>query len=278
MNTVPVTVVVPILNEAANLPACLDALARFDDIIVIDSGSTDGSAELVRERGHQLLQFDWDGRFPKKRNWYLINHKPRYKWVLFLDADEVVTPDFVRELENEIASTSAVGFWLRYTNYFQGQALRYGVQQRKLALLRHGAGLYERIDEARWSELDMEVHEHPQLNGEIGEIRAPIDHRDHNGLARFIRKHLDYAQWEVGRLSRLRADEWAWSALTRRQRLKYGFILTWWFAPTYFVVTFFIGRGFLDGVAGYRYARMKQWYFAIVRQLAVEGRSRRARS
>ena len=221
-----------------------------------------------------MLQFDWNGQFPKKRNWYLINHKPRYEWVLFLDADEVVTPDFVRELETAIASTNAVGFWLRYTNYFQGHPLRHGVPQRKLALLRHGAGLYERIDEARWSDLDMEVHEHPQLNGEIGEVRAAIDHRDLNGLARFIRKHLDYAQWEVGRLSRLRGDEEAWNALTQRQRFKYSSLLNWWFAPLYFILTFVVSRGFLDGWAGYRYAKMKYWYFATVRHLALEAQQR----
>ena len=94
------TIVIPVKNEAANLPACLNAIgvgfARR--VVVVDSASTDDSLRIAREGGAECVSFAWDGRFPKKRNWFLRNHKPDTTWVLFLDADECLTPEFKGEL------------------------------------------------------------------------------------------------------------------------------------------------------------------------------------
>jgi glycosyltransferase involved in cell wall biosynthesis len=65
-------------------------LARFSEVIVVDSASTDATPQVVRHFGAKLLQFEWNGRYPKKRNWVLLNHELSTKWVLFLDADEIV--------------------------------------------------------------------------------------------------------------------------------------------------------------------------------------------
>ena len=135
-----------------------------------NSQSTDQSAEIARSFDVKLLQFTWDGGYPKKRNWVLINHALANEWVLFLDADEVVDFRFCDEIAAAVASDRCDGYWLNYTNHFLGRKLRYGVPQRKLALFRVGRGLYEWIDEQRWSNLDMEVHEHPVIDGHVGEI------------------------------------------------------------------------------------------------------------
>jgi glycosyltransferase involved in cell wall biosynthesis len=82
----PVTAAVPVKNEACNLAACLERLSRFAEIVVIDSGSTDRTREIAERFGARIVDFTWDGRYPKRRNWFLLDDPPSQPWVLFLDA------------------------------------------------------------------------------------------------------------------------------------------------------------------------------------------------
>jgi glycosyltransferase involved in cell wall biosynthesis len=279
MSKLPVTVVIPTRNEQKNLPACMDRLGAFAHIWVVDSGSSDATCEIARARGARVIDFRWPGGFPKKRNWTLINERFETEWVLFLDADEHVSREFTDEVGAAIARGSDtgggnVGFWLNYTTHFMGKVLAHGVPQRKLALFKVGAGLYERIEDPGWSDLDMEVHEHPVLNGPVGEIRSPIDHLDFRGLDHFIARHAAYAKWEAHRYLQLRArgDE-ARAALTRRQRTKYASIDKWWWAPAYFLMTYVMKLGFLDGAEGLHYALFKMGYFRDIKALIDEART-----
>lgn len=77
-------------NEEASLARCLKRLTRFAEVVVIDSGSTDNTRKIAEGFGAGVVDFRWDGRYPKKRNWFLMNHPPRQLWVFFLDADEFV--------------------------------------------------------------------------------------------------------------------------------------------------------------------------------------------
>ncbi|AZQ66742.1 glycosyltransferase family 2 protein [Silicimonas algicola] len=267
---IPCTVVIPARNEAAALPEVLSRLSRFAEVVVLDSQSEDATAEVAEAHGARVLQFAWDGRYPKKRNWFLLTHPPATPWVLFLDADEFVDAAFVEALARAIRRDDVVGYWLTYSNSFLGRPLRHGVPQRKLALFRVGAGLYERIEEEAWSGLDMEIHEHPILEGRTAEITVPIEHRDDRGLAQFLRKHIDYAAWEAKRTAALAGDPLAWEALTGRQRFKYRHIGAGWYAMFYFVYTYVVKLGVLDGRAGYHYATYKAWYFRTIRLLLRE--------
>lgn len=267
---IPVSVVVPVKNEERTLSECLERLGRFAEIIVVDSASTDRTAEIARLHGATVIHFAWNGQYPKKRNWLLMSHKFATEWVLFLDADEYVDHAFCEAVRAAVASGKYQGYWLNYTNHFMGCALRHGVPQRKLAMFRVGAGLYERIEERAWSNLDMEVHEHPTIQGPVGEIKEPIDHRDFRGMDRFIDRHRDYAKWEANRYLLLLREGGAEVPLTRRQRFKYANIERWWYAWFYFLYTY-VGRlGFLDGGPGFYYAFLKAWYFCIIRLLIVE--------
>lgn len=267
----PVTVVVPVRNEAENLPRCLSRVGRFARVVVVDSGSTDATPQIARDAGAVLVQFAWDGRYPKKRNWMLLNHRFETPWVLFLDADEFVDDAFCDEAAAAIASGTHDGYWLHYTNYFLGRPLRHGDPQRKLALFRLGKGLYERIEEDAWSRLDMEVHEHPMIDGKVGEITARIEHNDERGVAKFIDRHRDYALWEASRARALAAaGPSALAALTPRQQAKYRNLDKWWFAWSYFAYTYGVKRGFLDGAPGFAMAFYKLWYFFSVRLLLRE--------
>lgn len=276
-NKIAVSVVVPVRNEEANLAACLECLGEFSEVLVVDSRSTDQTCEIAAQYGASVLQFVWNGKYPKKRNWTLLNHELANDWVLFLDADEFVTPAFCIEVRRAIQAEEFSGYWLNYTNHFLGRPLKHGDPQRKLALFRVGKGLYEKIDEAAWSGLDMEVHEHPVIGGEVGEIAAKIDHRDDRGIAKFVGRHKDYALWEASRTVQLRESDVAeWGRLTKRQQKKYANIDKWWFGWAYFAWSYVAKRGFLDGGAGFAYAFYKLWYFATIRLLIKEREARGA--
>ncbi|RZK36710.1 MAG: glycosyltransferase family 2 protein [Hymenobacter sp.] len=261
------TIAIPVRNEERNLAGCLEAigpdLARH--IVIIDSGSTDKTVEIARSRGVEVIDFKWDGRFPKKRNWFLQNHTPTTKWVFFLDADEYLTTDFKTELRRTLQDQQAnkVGYWLSYTIYFLGEQLKGGYPLRKLALFQVGAGEYERIDEDQWSKLDMEVHEHPVLTGEIGTINSKIDHQDFRGVSHYVLKHNEYAGWEAARFLKTNSaaisNKWTW-----KQRLKYRLMQSIWIGPAYFCGSFFLLGGFRDGARGLAFAILKMSYFTQV--------------
>ncbi|SOC20402.1 glycosyltransferase family 2 protein [Rhodobacter maris] len=269
----PVTVAVPVKNEEGNLAKCLDRLGRFSEIVVIDSGSTDRTCDIARKFGARVVNFKWNGQYPKKRNWFLMNEELNTPWVLFVDADEYLDDAFCDELEQAVRREDVDGYYLGYDNYFLGKALHHGLEQRKLALFRVGRALFEKIDEDHWSTLDMEIHEHPIVEGKIGQISTRIDHRDYKGFAHFIDKHLAYAKWEAYRYNRLRQTPEAWEHFTGRQKFKYTNLERWWYPWFYFLFTYVVKRGFLDGGAGFQYSAYKAWYFQTIRLLIQELKS-----
>jgi glycosyltransferase involved in cell wall biosynthesis len=261
---IPVSVVIPVRNEERNLPACLARLEGFAEVMVVDSGSTDGTRAVAERHGARLVSFHWDGRFPKKRNWCLRNLAFRTEWVLFLDADEYVDDAFKQELRETLPHTRCNGFVACYDNWFLGRRLRHGDRMRKLPLVRLGKGEYERIEEAHWSDLDMEVHEHPLIEGAVGRLRTPIEHRDYKGLEAYRARHAAYAAWEARRYLSLQATQG--SVLTARQRLKYALLDTWLAGPLYFLVSYLAKAGCLDGWAGLRFAWHKLTYFLTIKR------------
>ena len=135
---------------------------------------------------------------------------------------------------------------------FFGLSARYGVSQRKLALFRAGKALYERIEENGWSKLDMEIHEHPFVEGSVGEIRAPIEHNDFRGIEKFLDRHRDYALWETRRVLLLeRQGKISNRELTGRQRFKYANLERWWYPWFISSMLISVKLGFLDGAAGF---------------------------
>ncbi len=262
----PISVVVPVRNEAASLGRCLEALGReFAEVLVVDSHSADATCDIALNHGARVVQFTWSGGFPKKRNWVLQDVSLTAEWVLFLDADEIVTPEFVAELRGALPDTPHVGFWLTYRNSFMGHWLRFGDRFRKLALFRKDAGAYERIEDQGWSDLDMEVHEHPVLEGSVGGLRAALLHCDFRGMEAYRKRHESYAVWEANRYLALQRSGWA--QLTARQRLKYRLLGTWLLGPLYFAASYVLKLGFLDGRAGFWFAWHKMRYFLRTRAL-----------
>ncbi len=259
MNKIPVTIIVPVKNEELNLPQCLLRLKDFEQIIVVDSSSTDNTPTIAKEFNTQYVNFSWNGRFPKKRNWALRNLDIKNEWVLFLDADEFLTEAFITELSEKIKDPSISGYWITYQNHFMGRKLRHGDKMRKLPLFRKTSGEYEKIDEDSWSHLDMEVHEHPIIEGKIGNIKEAIIHNDYKGLEHYIARHNAYSTWEANRIIQLK--KFGLKELTNRQKIKYSLVESGILPILYFCAAYFFKLGFLDRKAGFYLARYKANYF-----------------
>lgn len=260
------TIAIPVRNEERNLPGCLAAIGKAfaQHIVVIDSSSTDQTKSIALKHGAAYINFEWNGAFPKKRNWYLRHHTPRTKWVLFLDADEYLTEGFKSELTKSISNTELQGFWLNYNIYFMGRALKGGYPLKKLALFRVGAGEYEKIEEDNWSSMDMEIHEHPVIAGGVGVISQRIDHRDFRGISSYIEKHNDYAAWESARFFELSRNHSIRENFTWKQKLKYRLMRSIWIGPFFFVGSFLFMGGFRDGRRGFIFALLKMGYFTQI--------------
>lgn len=260
------TIAIPVRNEERNLEFCLEAIGKdlTRNVVVIDSGSSDETVAVAQRYGAKVIQFKWNGRFPKKRNWYLENHNPDTEWILFLDADEIISAEAKREIKKSIANTCHQAFLLNYTNYFLGYRLKGGYPLRKAALFRTKEVRYELIDEDNWSQCDMEVHEHPVINGSVGIIRSQIDHRDLRGLDSYMEKHNQYAAWEAKRLLSILHDPKIKSNWGPRQRLKYRLIRSPWGALAFFLGSFLLMGGWKDGSRGFSFSVLKAGYFVQI--------------
>src|SRR5271154_817273 len=95
----PVSVVVPVRNEACNLPRCLESLTGAGEVYVIDSQSTDETVAIAQSFGAKVVQFHYAGGWPKKRQWAMDTLPLAYDWVLLLDADEVLTAALAEEIQ-----------------------------------------------------------------------------------------------------------------------------------------------------------------------------------
>lgn len=259
MNKIPISVIVSVKNEALNLPSCLDKLKRFAQLIVVDSGSTDDTTFIAEAMGAEVLQFQWNGKFPKKRNWAMQNANITNEWILFLDADEFVTDEFVDEIAFKTQDDSYNGFTIQFENYFMGKKLKYGYGFKKSALFKKSKGAYEKVEEDLWSHLDMEVHEHPIIEGKVGVIKSKVVHKDFKNLEHYIAKHNAYSTWEAQRYLQLKQTKNA--LLSFNQKIKYGLLNTGFLPVVYFFGVYFLKLGFLDGKQGFYLARFKSHYF-----------------
>lgn len=184
--------------------------------------------------------------------------------MLFLDADEILTPAVKREIAAALPGSSHQGFLLSYTNYFLGRRLRGGYPLHKLALFRVGEIEYERIEEDHWSQCDMEVHEHPIVHGSVGLIRSRIDHRDLRGMNSYMRKHNEYAAWEAHRLYSARSSSLSNQSWSAKQRLKYNLLSSRYGGFIYFMGSYVVMGGWSDGSTGFAFAMLKAGYFTQI--------------
>jgi glycosyltransferase involved in cell wall biosynthesis len=264
--SVPVSVIVPIRNEAGNLPRCLASICWADDVFVVDSQSTDGSIDIARQHGAQVVQFQFSGTWPKKKNWSLENLPFRHEWVFILDADEVLPSEAEDEFRKAISDAGDLaGYWINRRFMFMGKWLRHAYYPNwNLRLFRHSLGRYEKLTETDTQSGDNEVHEHVIVNGPTGRLRCEMDHYAFPTVEVFVEKHNRYSNWEarVTAERRLAGTDVTISSDTvgRRRRLK-EFSQRLPFRPLLrFLYVYLWQKGFLDGREGYYFARLHAFY------------------
>jgi glycosyltransferase involved in cell wall biosynthesis len=263
---VPVSVIVPIKNEAGNLPRCLDSIRWADEIFVVDSHSTDSSIEIAQQHGAQVVQFQFNGTWPKKKNWALENLPFRNEWVFILDADEVLPPEADQEFAKAIAEAGeTAGYWINRRFMFMGKWLRHSYYPNwNLRLFRHSLGRYEKLTDSDTRSGDNEVHEHVIVRGATGRLRCEMDHYAFPSVEVFIEKHNRYSNWEA-RVSANRQLAGSGAQISsgqveRRRKLK-QFSQRLPFRPLLrFLYIYVWQKGFLDGREGYYFARLHALY------------------
>jgi glycosyltransferase involved in cell wall biosynthesis len=263
---VPVSVIIPIQNEADNLPRCLACIPWADEVFVVDSHSTDGSIEIAEAAGARVVQFQFNGTWPKKKNWALENLPFRNEWIFILDADEVLPPGTGQEFARAIAEAgSIVGYWINRRFMFMGKWLRHAYYPNwNLRLFRHSLGRYEKLTGADTRSGDNEVHEHVIVEGPTGRLRSEMDHYAFPSVEVFVEKHNRYSNWEArvssDRLLAGSAAQIRSSTVERRRKLK-EFSQNLPFRPLLrFLYVYLWQKGFLDGREGYYFARLHAFY------------------
>ena len=268
---IAVSVLVPIKNEENNLPRCLECVNWADEVWVVDSQSTDRSQSIAQaEEGTgrvHFVQFQFNGTWPKKKNWALANLPFKHEWVFILDADEELPPEAAPEIAAIVGDPKhpVDGYWINRRFMFMGKWLRHAYYPNwNLRLFRHRLGRYEKITDIDTASGDNEVHEHVVVNGKVGRLRCEMDHYAFPSVDVFIEKHNRYSNWEArvsmsGRLQGSRVGlqnhrvGWrrrlkAWShQLPCRPWLRFAYVYIW-------------QRGFLDGLEGYYFARLHSVY------------------
>jgi len=265
-NAVPVSVIVPVRQEAANLPRCLASVKWADEIFVVDSQSTDATAEVAAAHGATVVQFQFNGTWPKKKNWALENLPFRNDWVFILDADEVLPPEAEQEFAKAIAEAGEIaGYWINRRFMFMGKWLRHSYYPNwNLRLFRHSLGRYEKLTDADTQSGDNEVHEHVIVNGPTGRLRCEMDHYAFPSVEVFVEKHNRYSNWEarVSAEQKLAGSDSQISSGTvgSRRKLK-TFSQRLPFRPLLrFLYIYVWQMGFLDGREGYYFARLHGFY------------------
>ena len=277
--TLPLSVIVPVRNEAHNLRRCLESLRGAGEIYVVDSQSSDGTAEIAREYGAQVIQFHYEGGWPKKRQWALDTLPLSYEWVLLLDADEAITPELAAEMRAAMNDSQVDGYQIGLEMFFLGKRLRHsGATFYKLSLFRRGKGKFEcRAQGQDKSMCDMEVHEHVMVPGKTSTLKERVVHYNVESLVRYIQKHNEYSNWEAlvwqggGGEDELRPAFFGTQA-QRRRWLRKKFLRLPGSPALFFFYKYILRMGFLDGVPGLIYCGFQGVQFFHIKAKIYESR------
>lgn len=269
---IPVSVLIPAKNEELNLPACLESVAVADEIFVVDSQSEDRSIEIAEQHGAKVVQFHFNGSWPKKKNWSLENLPFRNEWVLIVDCDERITPELWTEIATVIKNEDYNGYYLNRKVFFLGKWIRFGGKYPdwNLRLFKHKQGHYENLKTGDIPNTgDNEVHEHVILNGNVGYLKEDMLHIDFRDIYQWLARHNRYSNWEAkvyynlltGKDNSGTIDAKLFGNAVQRKRFLKKIWVRLPFKPLLrFILFYFIRLGFLDGEAGYIYGRLLSQY------------------
>lgn len=234
-----ISAVVLTKDEEENLPPCLKSIKWCDEILVINDNSTDKSVEIAKKFGAKVFTHALNNNFAQQRNFGL--QKAKGDWVLFLDADERVSPELAKEIDGKVKLSKANGFYLKRQEFFAGKALKHGETAHCLLRLgRKGKGEWQR-----------EVHETWGIKGEIGKLKNPLLHYSHPTLSEFIE--------HVNNFSTLHAQ------VLFKEGVKPSLFRIIANPLAKFMQNYIFRLGFLDGTAGIIVALMMSFHSFLAR-------------
>jgi glycosyltransferase involved in cell wall biosynthesis len=228
---VTLSVVLITQNEEANLPRTLESVLPLvrdgqDEIIIIDSGSTDRTIEIAKSHGAKIFTEPWKG-FAAQKNSAI--DKATSDWVLQLDADESLEPELVQEIQSALKNPASDGFWIPRKNFFLGRWIKHGgfYPDPKLRLIRRGAGRFE------------EYGAHPtiKVNGPTGRFKSAMIHDAYPTLRGYIDHMNSYSSMGATVATEKGYRRFSLSNIVARPLLT-------------FFYNYFIRLGFLDGREG----------------------------
>lgn len=228
----PITVIVPTFNEEENLDDCLASAAFAEEVLVVDSFSSDRTPAIAAAHGARFVQHEYVNSATQK-NW--IIPQARHEWVLLVDADERVRPELAVEIAELLAQPPAHdGYWIRRRNHFLGREMKHGGWETD-AVIR----LFRR-DVARYQ--DREVHAEIVLPGSLPTLRGRLDHYSFRSWAQYWPKVAKYTDWGASQ------------AFRDGKRAGLGSIVL---RPLQrFLKMYVVRLGFLDGVEGAQLAML----------------------
>ncbi|MGA9814958.1 MAG: glycosyltransferase family 2 protein [Terriglobales bacterium] len=281
--SLPVSVIVPVRNEAHNLARCLESLRGVGEVYVVDSASSDGTAELARSFGAKVVQFHYAGGWPKKRQWAMDELPLACDWVFLMDADEALTPELAAEMRQAIQDVRIDGYYIGLQVVFLGRVLRHGgAGFYKLSLFRRGKGRFEcRLKEQDASMADMEVHEHVIVEGKCARLKHALRHHNVESISRHIQKHDEYSNWDArvwlegeGNSAELPPSLFGNQAQRRRWLRKRLFAVPG-SSLLLFLYRYFFRLGILDGVPGLIYCGFQGVQFLHIKAKIYQLRGRK---
>ena len=225
------SVIIIVKNEADNIGACIASVAWADEIIVVDSGSSDATVEICRGLGAKVFVHDWPGYGPQKNR--ALDYAS-HDWVLSLDADERVTPELRAEIESVLQNPQADGYEISRLSSFCGRFMHHSGWSPDfvLRLFRRSKGRFS----------DALVHESVQLEGRTARLRQKLLHYSYRDFDDVLAKLNNYSGAAAVMLERR----------GKRGSLAQAVLHGGWA----FFRTYFLRAGFLDGQEGFMLAVM----------------------
>jgi glycosyltransferase involved in cell wall biosynthesis len=233
---IKISVAIITQNEELNIRECLESVRWADEIVVVDNGSTDQTRQVCQDFAARVYIEEWKG-FARQKNSAI--EKTRNEWVLSLDADERVTPELRQEIERVLKSDSPTeGYFIARKNFFLGHWIKHcgWYPDYNLRLFRKSQGRF----------LERAVHERVEIQGKVGYLKNPLEHKTYRSLSDFLKRMDGY--------SSLAASEMF------REGRKYRFrdIL---FRPAFtFLQMYLLRAGFLEGYLGFLLAVLYSFY------------------
>ena len=254
-----ISILILTLNEERNLPECLHSVAWADDVVVLDSHSSDRTVQIAQESGASVIQRRFDN-WAAHQNWAMENISFANRWVFYLDADERMTPELRAEIESiaRDSSETRVAFYVGRKNYFMGRWIKHAMPP----------GHIMRFFVPKSIRFERLVNPVPVVQGEHGYLHNFFLHYNFSkGIEEWIDKHNRYSTLEaLEGMKLLRGTQHDGQSLVsrdparRRRALKNLSFRLPGRAILKFLYMYIIRRGFLDGRAGFTYCVLQAVY------------------